>query len=504
MKKQILCLALAVVLILGLAAPAVAYGTPDFSDLPADNWAYGPVMRMADQGIIQGTGGGLFSPELKVSVAQFLTLVGRIVFPETKVNEGETWYGPHVAACQKAGFLTGTQVNASAPEAEITRYDMAVILRAAAKKLGKTETLAQQSQVTDYGMVPTMYADAVLAVYGMGLITGDQNGNFNGANTMQRNELATVIDRLVALKAPNGTTNPGATTDPEKPEESEKPTETEQPTNPPVETQVPEIVTARVWHSLYYYPTQGKASWYGDTTLVGPDVPFKIFYTEDNGETSTLIAESKTEGTGQFTLEFPLDKRLIVNPNGQFYISARFEKDGQTFVTQDLRTDGRKALSLVHVFEKGNGVGGGEIELVPPTGQKWEFDLKGKVPSSSTTPSGEEPFEYLTVAPNGDISPAGFTVQLVYYPEPNLQDGIPTGERVVISETKSDEEGKFVLHVSLDTLDRVTTESFRIEMRGVSGGKTIYSWEKDKLVTLGRIKDDRTNAARDVLLEHDR
>lgn len=216
MKKRVFSMALAVVLCLGLVPSALAYTTPDFSDLPADNWAYGPVMRMADQGIIQGTGGGMFSPTMKVSAAQFLTLVGRIVFPETTVGPNDTWYGPHMAACQNAGFLAGTQVNTSTPEAEISRYDMAVVLRAAAKKLGKAETLAQQSQVTDYGMVPTMYADAVLAVYGMGLITGDQNGNFNGSNTMMRNELATVIDRLVALKAPSGsTTDPGTTTEPE-------------------------------------------------------------------------------------------------------------------------------------------------------------------------------------------------------------------------------------------------------------------------------------------------
>lgn len=224
MKKRLLSLALAAVLILGLAASALAYTTPDFSDLPSDNWAYAPVMRMADQGIIQGTGNGEFSPELKVSVAQFLTLVGRIVFPETAVGANDTWYGPYVTAAQNGGLLTGTQVNPAAPEAEITRYDMAVILRAAAKKLGKTETLAEQGQVTDYGVIPNMYTEAVLAVYGMGLIKGDQSGSFNGSNTMRRNELATVIDRLVALKAPGSTT-----TEPEKPTESEKPTEPEKP-----------------------------------------------------------------------------------------------------------------------------------------------------------------------------------------------------------------------------------------------------------------------------------
>ncbi len=107
---------------------------------------------------------------------------------------------PYVSKAQEAGLLTGSQVDVGDVESEITRYDMAVILRAAAKKLGAVEKAAQQSQVTDYLDIPTRYADAVLAVYGMGLIQGDQNGNFNGQNTMSRQEVATVMDRLTTLQ----------------------------------------------------------------------------------------------------------------------------------------------------------------------------------------------------------------------------------------------------------------------------------------------------------------
>lgn len=193
-----LSLALAAVMALGLAVPALAFTTPDFIDLPSDNWAYESVMRMADAGVIKGTGGGAFSPDMKVSVAQFLTLVGRVVFPDVKAD-GDDWYGPYIAAAQEGGLLTGAQIDTSKPEAEISRYDMAVILRGAAKQLGIKETLAQESQVTDFGDIPNRYTEAVLAVYGTGLITGDQNGNFNGTNTMMRNETATVLDRLIAL-----------------------------------------------------------------------------------------------------------------------------------------------------------------------------------------------------------------------------------------------------------------------------------------------------------------
>lgn len=212
MKKKTVSLLLVLAMTLSLMVPALAAG-PTFSDVPEKHWAYKDVEAAAEAGVMKGTGGNQFSPDVKVSVAQFLTLIGRVVFPETKVTQADTWYGPYVTACQSAGLLTGTQVDVANVEAEISRYDMAVILRAAAKKLGMAEKAAQQGEVADFGMIPNMYTDAVLAVYGMGLIRGDGNGNFNGANTMTRAEVATVIMRL--KKATPG--GEGIITEPEGP-----------------------------------------------------------------------------------------------------------------------------------------------------------------------------------------------------------------------------------------------------------------------------------------------
>lgn len=197
MKKRILAILLTVVLTLGLLPAAAAEGT--FSDVPTTYWGYDYIEAAAEAGLMKGTGGGKFSPELKVSVAQFLTLLGRLVFPDVKAD-GEDWYGPYVRAAKEAGLLTGSKVDVNNVENEITRYDMAVILCAAAKKLGVTEKTAQPGEVADYMDIPARYIDAVLAVYGTGLIKGDQTGNFNGENTMTRVEVATVIARLLAIQ----------------------------------------------------------------------------------------------------------------------------------------------------------------------------------------------------------------------------------------------------------------------------------------------------------------
>lgn len=218
MKKCILPMLLAVALCASLAAPALA-AEPTFSDVPATHWGYADIEAAAKAGLMKGTGEGIFSPEAEVSAAQFLTLLGRLVFPEVKAD-GADWSGPYIAAAQEAGLLDGTQLDLDNMEAVIDRYDMAVMLRAAAKKLGVAEEKASSGKVADFSDVPARYADAVLATYGMGLIKGNQNKNFNGGNTMTRAEVAAVIMRLskaadearAALEEPAPTPEPQETT----------------------------------------------------------------------------------------------------------------------------------------------------------------------------------------------------------------------------------------------------------------------------------------------------
>lgn len=199
--KKLAALALALSLTLGLAVPTRAAGET-FRDVPADHWGYADIEAAAQAGLMKGVGGGLFDPAGQVSAAQFLTLLGRLVFPEIQA-QGADWSGPYVAAAEDGGLLDGTRVDPAYTQADVSRYDMAVILRAGARKLGVAEQAAQPGQVTDYGAIPEEYSGAVLAVYGMGLIQGDQTGNFNGNSVMTRAEVAAVIMRLARAAEAN-------------------------------------------------------------------------------------------------------------------------------------------------------------------------------------------------------------------------------------------------------------------------------------------------------------
>ena len=198
MKRRTMVLGILTALLIGSTASARAYDTPDFSDVPSTHWAYTAIMEMADQKVINGVGKGQFAPDLKVSSAMFLTLTGRIAFPEITVT-GSDWSGPYVSAAQNAGWLSGTSIQTDHMDAEITRYDMAAVLSAAGKHLGLPTSDVEIYKIKDYAAIPNGYTKAVEQVYGQGLITGDGEGNFNGNASMTRAEASMVLWRLKGL-----------------------------------------------------------------------------------------------------------------------------------------------------------------------------------------------------------------------------------------------------------------------------------------------------------------
>lgn len=445
MKKRLLAFALTLAMVLSLTVPAMAAGQT-FSDVPESYWGYADIEAVSKAGYMKGVGGGRFSPENKVTVAQFLTLLGRLVFPDVK-TEGNDWYGPYVTAAQEAKLLDGTQVDTDNLEAEITRYDMAVILRAAAKKLGVTEKSAQSSEVTDYLDIPTRYAEAVLAVYGMGLIKGVGGGSFNGTGTMRRAEVATVIMRLARATGSHG----GTVTEP---------TDPSKPTSPDEDP----IVTYEFRGRLRQTEHAMAAPAFDKHTYL-PGVSVKLYYTPDGGKTSTLVAEGTTDeghpvtnskgefirmdDVGWFLLSFEAPESWGRGKN--FYVSAETVYEGQKLVTSDLRTDGRDYKELWEMKPGPSEDSYGNlrtfvVETTPPTGEKAKLTYKGVVTYFSA--SDEQAAE-------------GFTVRL------HFKDGVVLGEAV------TDANGHFAMDFEVDALDNPFDElakQYYVTIEGVRDG----------------------------------
>lgn len=318
LMKKAAAAALAAVMA-GTALPtALAYSTPDFTDVPPSHWAYPYVMSMADAGVLKGTSATTYAPEQKVSAAMLVTLVGRVTYEDdvaAATTDGDSWYSTYLRVAKDKGVLEGTTITDAKIEQEVSRYDMAIVLAHCAELLGVPEADADTSKITDYAQIPDAYAGAVAQVYALGLITGDNAGCFNGATTMSRAEAATVISRLLTLA--------GGTEEPEKPAETIPPEEYN-----PHPIGLPDWATLHPDGSISFM-VEGDVS---DATLDSrdfksydeydkesrlPGITVEFYYMKQEqygtGEPGILLGTGVTDEEGLFSFEVTVD-------NSYFYL----------------------------------------------------------------------------------------------------------------------------------------------------------------------------------------
>lgn len=91
MKKEVVALSLALVLMAGLFAPAYA-AESSFTDVPANHWAAEAIQEMVDLGVMTGKGNGQFAPDAVISNAEFLTMIVRRFYPDYITGDGTNQY----------------------------------------------------------------------------------------------------------------------------------------------------------------------------------------------------------------------------------------------------------------------------------------------------------------------------------------------------------------------------------------------------------------------------
>jgi hypothetical protein len=84
MKKKLVA-SLAAAMILGVAGTSFAASNP-FVDVPANNWAYGSVSKLAQAGIIDGYGDGTFKGDKTITRYEMAQMVAKAMGNEDKAN----------------------------------------------------------------------------------------------------------------------------------------------------------------------------------------------------------------------------------------------------------------------------------------------------------------------------------------------------------------------------------------------------------------------------------
>nr|WP_286672279.1 GH32 C-terminal domain-containing protein [Cohnella hashimotonis] len=176
-----------------------------FSDVTDAFWASGVIKEMAARHILEGVSDTLFAPNQAVTRAEFAALVVRALGLKAEgtakfsdVAAG-SWYADEVAAASEAGIVTGRSDLAFAPDAIITREELAVMLvRAYAHAAGKKTDVTSGAEFADQAAVSAWAMEAVKAVKALGFINGRSNNQFVPKGTATRAESAQVIAKLLA------------------------------------------------------------------------------------------------------------------------------------------------------------------------------------------------------------------------------------------------------------------------------------------------------------------
>ena len=101
-----------------------------FSDVDAAAW-YAPALRyVVENGVINGTGGGTFTPDGEVTRGMVMTMLARMSGADTTPAAGENWYDKGVAWAMEKGVSDGTD-----PTGAITREQFATMLYRYEKEL---------------------------------------------------------------------------------------------------------------------------------------------------------------------------------------------------------------------------------------------------------------------------------------------------------------------------------------------------------------------------------
>lgn len=177
-----------------------------FKDLKG-SYAVQEIDALAKQRIIQGTAKGMFQPDLKVTRAEFITMMSRMLQLEPVEAEvasfrdvpTSAWYYGWVQAGSILGIVKGTSSDRFSPGGAITREEAAVIAaRAYHKEMGDDTTRAPYS---DARSIASWADDAVKAAAIEGWIKGDQGtGKFRPKDPMTREETAVLLYRILQLE----------------------------------------------------------------------------------------------------------------------------------------------------------------------------------------------------------------------------------------------------------------------------------------------------------------
>jgi hypothetical protein len=175
-----------------------------------NHWAQKDIEFLADKGIVKGISATEYAPNALVTRSQFAALLVRalgldsdpaykLTFKDVDANK---WYYGEVAAAYKAGIVKGLNDSTFAPNANISREEMAAMvtraMASAGKKLDLSDAQIQQKLAVfkDASGIAAWAKGEVAKAVELGIVKGRTEDTFVAKANATRAESATMIKRM--------------------------------------------------------------------------------------------------------------------------------------------------------------------------------------------------------------------------------------------------------------------------------------------------------------------
>lgn len=189
----------------------IGYNPVSFDDVAANSWYKNAIEFIAARGITSGTGNNMFSPEAKLTRAQFVVLLmnayqisthnqGEYSQIQNFSDAGNTYYTDYLLAAKALGIVNGVGNNMFAPEKEITRQEMFVMLYNALKVIDEVPTYLNNTQLSNFNdadKIASWANEALSSLVKTGTV-GGYNNNLYPTATTTRAEIAQVLYNLLS------------------------------------------------------------------------------------------------------------------------------------------------------------------------------------------------------------------------------------------------------------------------------------------------------------------
>lgn len=176
-----------------------------FTDVRTDDWFYEAVMNVADRGYFEGIDTNIFAPQMNMTRAMFVTVLGRIAGVDVSQYAGDSefsdvvetaYYAPYVEWATENKIVKGFPEGTFKPDDDITREQMAAMMRRFCAYLGISTEVENENwmdRYTDADKIGDWAVEDMSWAVGVGLMKGRSDTTIDPIDLATRAEVAQVI-----------------------------------------------------------------------------------------------------------------------------------------------------------------------------------------------------------------------------------------------------------------------------------------------------------------------